>query len=88
MTEEEQLTLALYIVLVELHPMYGSTAGRYGGIGGQAITAHCSINYPDRHDLKDYTARDWAEGVLRAAINRNPDFDIAAQVERLLPKEG
>ena len=31
-----------------LHVMYGSTATHFGGVGGQAMTLHCSVTC---HDL-------------------------------------
>lgn len=89
MNNEEELVTALYVVKYELHPVYGSTAGRYGGIGGQAMTPHCALNYPDRHDLKDIEASDWADTVLRDSLNRldGTPFDLHMEVARLLPKE-
>lgn len=39
----DRLAAALDLVLHDAHPVYPSTAKWHGGIGGQAITPHCSI---------------------------------------------
>ena len=39
----QRLAATLDLVLHEAHPVYGSTTKWRGGIGGQAMTSHCSL---------------------------------------------
>lgn len=39
----QRLAAMLDLVLHEAHPVYGSTTKWLGGIGGQAMTSHCSL---------------------------------------------
>lgn len=69
MTPEEErdaLGKALYNVLYNLHRTYGSTAGPYGGIGGQAITTFCHVKDP--YTDADQTMNDEADQVLRTWV--------------------
>lgn len=62
------LAKSLYNVLYDLHPVYGSTAGPYGGIGGQAMTQWCHVKdpYNETHETMMYKAH----GALRDAIEQ------------------
>lgn len=52
LAQRSQLRDGLIYVLQDLHPSYGSTAGPWGGIGGQMITPWCHVNdpYTAEHD--------------------------------------
>lgn len=40
----------LYKLYIELHPVYSSTSGPYGGVGGQAMTQWCHVKDPRIQD--------------------------------------
>lgn len=63
--ERDALVRALRNVLMALHPVYPSTAGPHGGIGGAAMTPWCHVNnpYTDEHNRLLTNAED----TLRAA---------------------
>lgn len=69
-TKEEYAEL-LYTLYYELHPVYSNTAGRTGGIGGQAFTQVCLVGEipATKKELADMTA---VEDGLRA-WNRRDD---------------
>lgn len=79
----ERLAATLLAVLHDAHPVFPSTAKWHGGLGGNAITSHCSIT--------DGAApgTEWAEfGLheepLRDFLREHPDFDIAATKNDLI----
>lgn len=43
LAQADRLAAALLLVLRDAHPIYPSTAKWHGGVGGQAITSHCSL---------------------------------------------
>ena len=62
----DRVAASLGLVLHDAHPTYGSTALWGGGIGGQAITSHCSIvngAHPGgewaESDLPSHWLREW-----------------------------
>lgn len=46
LTLMKRLAAAVFLAVREAHPVYGSSAGEHGGIGGQALTPSCSFLYP------------------------------------------
>ena len=46
LTLMKRLAAAVFLAVREAHPVYGSSAGAHGGIGGQALTPSCSFLYP------------------------------------------
>ena len=71
------LAAALAAVLYDAHPSFASTAKWSGGIGGQAITSHCSLTQGAA------PGTEWAEaGIhedpLREFLADHPDFDLQA----------
>lgn len=69
-SDEEVLAAALYAVLYVGHPVYGSTAGWRGGIGGQMSTPGCSmIDPPPEHRR----LREWAMEILQDWLRKSPD---------------
>lgn len=77
MTEAERLATALALVLYDAHPTYGSTALWHGGIGGQALTSHCSIiNGTPPGD--GWAEHDMPSKPLREFMQAHPDFDLDA----------
>ena len=77
------LAAALGLILHDAHPVYGSTAGWRGGIGGQAMTQGCSIIDPPSD--ADWTQYDMPSEPLREWLNGR-DFDLNAAKERLKAK--
>lgn len=77
---EEVLAAALYGVLLEAHPVYPTTAGWRGGIGGQAITQGCSLRdgRPDHREPLEAI-----EGILRSYIEQNPQFNAAETLKKI-----
>lgn len=75
---EKILATALYLALHDAHPVYPSTAKWNGGVGGAAVTSHCSFTQGQP------TGDDWVphiETLLRDWLSMNPDFDLAAAAE-------
>lgn len=72
----ERLAAGLALVIYDAHPTYGSTALWHGGIGGAAITSHCSIVHgPPPGD--DWTQYDLPSKPLREFVAAFP-FDLDA----------
>lgn len=76
----DELAATVVLLAHDAHPVYGSTAGWRGGIGGQAITPGCAIIDPPpgydwtQCDLPTQPARDWL---------RERDVDLEAIKARL-----
>ena len=76
----DELAATVVLLAHDAHPVYGSTAGWRGGIGGQAITPTCAIIDPPpgydwtQLDLPTQPARDWL---------RERDVDLEAIKARL-----
>lgn len=82
----ERLAAALALVLYDAHPTYGSTALWHGGIGGQAITTHCSIAHGAHPggewaecDLPSKPLREWLQDRQERGLN----FDLDAAKESM-----
>ena len=78
-----RLAASLALTLYDAHPVYGSTALWHGGVGGQAITAHCAIINGGPPGME------WAEGylpsmALREFIATTPGFDLDAAKAAML----
>jgi hypothetical protein len=78
-----RLAASLALTLYDAHPVYGSTALWHGGVGGQAITAHCAIINGGPPGME------WAEGylpsmALREFIAATPGFDLDAAKAAML----
>lgn len=72
----ERLAAALALAIYDAHPIYGSTAGWRGGIGGQAITQGCSFIDPPPD--AEWTQYDLLSGPLRDFLAETPGFDLDA----------
>lgn len=79
---EVRVAASLYAVLWSAHSTHGNTAGPRGGIGGQAITAHCHILDPYPSSM-NWTQMDLPSEFLREWITAHPDVDIAAEATML-----
>ena len=77
----DNLAAALILVLHDAHPVYASTTGWRGGIGGQAMTPSCSIIDPPPDAL--WTQQDVPSGPAREWLAYRGDFDLDAAKERL-----
>ena len=44
--ERDRLAGLLHVLMFDMHPTWANTAGRGGGIGGQAITTTCEVLHP------------------------------------------
>jgi hypothetical protein len=77
LTTEEKLVAALALALYDAHPVYASTTGWHGGIGGQSITQGCSFNAPPPQD-EGWTQMDVLSGPLREWLSTHPGFDLEA----------
>ena len=64
----DELVGALDAALNGMHPVYSSTTGPYGGVGGQAMTQWCQRNSPSSVVWDEYVNR--AEDVLRKHCQR------------------
>ena len=78
-----RLAASLALTLYDAHPVYGSTALWHGGVGGQAITAHCAIINGGPPGME------WAEGYLPSMalsefIATTPGFDLDAAKAAML----
>lgn len=78
-----RLAASLALTLYDAHPVYGSTALWHGGVGGQAITAHCAIINGGPPGME------WAEGYLPSMalsefIAATPGFDLDAAKAAML----
>lgn len=71
----QRLAATLALVLYDAHPVYGSTALWYGGIGGQAITPHCTIvgGSPPGGEWAEY---DLPSKPLREFLQDYSDFNL------------
>ena len=78
-----RLAASLALTLYDAHPIYGSTALWYGGIGGQAITAHCAIINGGPPGM-EWTESDLPSMALREFIAATPDFDLDAAKAAML----
>lgn len=74
-TEADRLAAALYGALVLAHPVYGNTTGWRGGIGGQAITAGCSLIDGNPKHVEPLEKIDQ---VLRDYLTAHPGTDLNA----------
>lgn len=79
----ERLAASLLAVLRDAHPTFPSTAKWHGGLGGSAITSHCSLTQGAA------PGTEWAEyGLheepLRDFLREHPDFDITATKNDLI----
>ncbi|CAM3310892.1 hypothetical protein [Tsukamurella hominis] len=79
----ERLAASLLAILRDAHPTFPSTAKWHGGIGGSAITPHCSITQGSA------PGTEWAElglheGPLRDFLRSRPDFDVQAAKNALI----
>jgi hypothetical protein len=94
MTEDntaERLAAALSLALHEGHPVYSSTAGWRGGIGGQAMTPGCA--FIDPSPGLEFTQYDLLSRPLREYLEQHPSFDLVkakdalrAELEGELPR--
>ena len=78
-----RLAASLALTLYDAHPVYGSTALWHGGVGGQAITAHCAIINGGPPGME------WADGYLPSMalsefIAATPGFDLDAAKAAML----
>lgn len=67
--ERDELARHLFRVMHDLHPVYSSTAGPHGGIGGRAMTQWCHVTNPhtSKHESIFYDADGaWREQFRRA----------------------
>ena len=78
-----RLAASLALTLYDAHPVYGSTALWYGGIGGQAITAHCAIINGGPPGM-EWTESDLPSMALREFIAATPGFDLDAAKAAML----
>ena len=77
----QRLAAGMALVIYDAHPIYGSTTLWHGGIGGAAITSHCSIvNGPPPGD--DWTQYDLPSKPLREFVEAFP-FDLNAAKDAL-----
>ena len=76
----QRLATALALALHDAHPVYGSTAGWRGGIGGQAMTPGCS--FIDPAPGQEWTQYDLLSGPLREYLSDHP-FDLDAAKEQM-----
>lgn len=60
-----RLVKALHVAVVEMHPIYGSTTGPFGGIGGAAMTPWCHMIMDAPAGAGWDAQRLMVEGVLR-----------------------
>lgn len=81
MSTADRLAAALALALHDAHPVYPSTAGWRGGIGGQALTTGCSIVDPPPDAL--WTQYDLLSTPLREWIEQHPEFDLHAAKDAL-----
>ena len=91
----DRVAASLGLVLHDAHPTYGSTA-LWGGIGGQAITSHCSIvngAHPGgewaEFDLPSHYLREWVS--LRGADYDHDEMKATVRadlLDLLNPTEG
>lgn len=73
----ERLAASLALVLYDAHPVYGSTTLWRGGIGGQAMTAHCAIIHGGPPGM-EWTESDLPSMALREFITATPGFNLDA----------
>lgn len=85
LTSDARLAAALALALHDAHPMYSSTAGWRGGIGGQAFTQGCSFLDSPPED-QSWTQFDALSGPLRDWLNDHPGFDLEA-AKRIVKEE-
>jgi hypothetical protein len=72
----DRLAGALFYALRDAHPIYSSTAGWRGGIGGQTITQGCSFNDPPPGE--EWLQMDLLSQALREYLAAYPETDIRA----------
>lgn len=78
-TAAERLAAALALVLYDAHPVFGSTSKWRGGVGGQAISPHCSITQGTPPG-DEWAEHDLPSRPLREFIAEHPfDLDAAKQ---------
>ena len=84
----DRVAASLGLVLHDAHPTYGSTALWSGGIGGQALTSHCSIingAHPGgewaEFDLPSHYLREWAS--LRGADYDHDEMKATVRADLL-----
>jgi hypothetical protein len=65
--ERDRALALLYIEHVELHPTYGNTSRRGGGIGGSALTQQCSVVDPEE---PEFALLEVIEDALNEAFRR------------------
>ena len=92
----DRVAASLGLVLHDAHPTYGSTALWGGGIGGQAITSHCSIAHGAHpggewaeYDLPSHWLREWV--AVRGADYDHDAMKVAVRdglLALLNPTEG
>lgn len=71
----DRVAASLGLVLHDAHPTYGSTALWGGGIGGQALTSHCSI-INGAHPGGEWAEFDLPSHYLRQWVSlRGDDYD-------------
>lgn len=95
-TVADRVAASLGLVLHDAHPTYGSTALWRGGIGGQALTSHCSIidgAHPGgewaEFDLPSHYLREWVS--LRGADYDHNEMKATVRADLLAllnPTEG
>lgn len=73
----ERLAASLALVLYDAHPIYGSTALWHGGIGGQAMTAHCAIIHGGPPGM-EWTESYLPSMALHEFITATPGFNLDA----------
>lgn len=85
--EAEELAAALLASVTLMHPVYGSTSGWVGGIGGQAMTQGCSFIDPPHGD---YMLPDRVAEVLREWLRANEESAqrVMERAERLVKGGG
>lgn len=92
----DRVAASLGLVLHDAHPTYGSTALWRGGVGGQALTSHCSIidgAHPGgewaEFDLPSHYLREWVS--LRGADYDHNEMKATVRADLLAllnPTEG
>lgn len=95
-TVADRVAASLGLVLHDAHPTYGSTALWRGGVGGQALTSHCSIidgAHPGgewaEFDLPSHYLREWVS--LRGADYDHNEMKATVRADLLAllnPTEG
>lgn len=76
----DALAGSLALMLYDAHPTYSNTTGWRGGIGGQTVTAGCSVIDPPPGE--DWTQMDLMSTALRDYMAVYPEMDLEAEKER------